>query len=194
MAPFAALSDDSSRSFHRVSCWFGDKNADHGHHYGWTVAVYGIGSQKVIGAYARAQDGFEADLTKCPELFDCVGVAKPYMFARFERKQFRWGNAVSFLSQSPTQEETLFVPHNGHLSYEVWGVTRDQRYTVVASIGVSHRQLSGWRSEERELRTVRSLAALKKDKDYKLIEKCRPEEFEPSLKDFDRIIDALVFH
>jgi hypothetical protein len=37
------------------------------------------------------------------------------------------------------------------------------------------------------------LRALKKDKDYKLIETCSPEEFEPSLKAFDQLVDQVSF-
>lgn len=101
------------------------------------------------------------------------------------------GRAVSFLSQF-TQDTGIYVPHNGHLTYEVWGVTHDQRFTVVAHVSVSHSKLAGWVAEKPELRDARSLSALKKDRDYKLVEKCSPEQFEPSLTAFDRMLDSLV--
>ena len=117
------------------------------------------------------------------------------MYARFERKRFRWGDAVSFLSQS-TQDGVsgvFFAPHNGRLAYEVWGVTRDHRYTVVASVfSVSHPELAGRLSRPRELRVARTLRELKRDRRYKLVERCSPGEFEPSLAAFDQMLDSLT--
>lgn len=83
------------------------------------------------------------------------------------------------------------MPHNGHLEYEVWGVTADQKYSVVASASVSHPKLADWDGEG-PLRVAPSLKALKQDRDYKLIEKCRPEEFTPSLTAFDQMLDSLT--
>ena len=171
--------------------WFGDKNADQDHNHGWKVAVYSIASQKVISACATAKDGYQADLNECPEFLKCGDTA--YMFARFERKHFRWGDAVSFLSQS-TQDSALYVPHNGHLAYEVWGVTYGHRFTVVARVSVAHPKLAGWIAKEPELRDARSIEALKRDRDYILVETCRPDEFEPSLTAFDQVVDSLTFH
>ena len=68
--------------------WFGDKNADQDHNHGWSVAVYGVASRKVISAYTSAKDGYQADLNECPEFLNCGDTS--YMFARFERKHFRW--------------------------------------------------------------------------------------------------------
>ena len=107
------------------------------------------------------------------------------MFARFERKRFTWGDAVSFFSQS-TQEAGLYVPNNGYLTYEVWGTTRDRKYTVVASVGVRHPKLAEWG------RDARSLRAHKRDQDYKLVERCSPDEFEPALTAFHKMLDTLV--
>ncbi len=174
--------------------WYGDKNADRDHLHGWTVHVYRTVSQKVLAALAKAKDGYEARLNESPE-FLSTG-EESYMYARFERKRFRWGDAVSFLSQS-TQDGVsgvFFAPHNGRLAYEVWGVTRDHRYTVVASVfSVSHPELAGRVSRARELRVARTLRELKRDGRYKLVERCSPDEFEPSLKAFDRLVDDLSF-
>ena len=81
------------------------------------------------------------------------------MFARFHHKRCTWGTAVSFLSQA-TQDSPphFYVPHNGHLEYEVWGVTSDKRFTVVASISVSHPKLADWGDERlRDTRTITEL-------------------------------------
>ena len=170
--------------------WYGDKNADQDNLHGWTVRVYRAASPKLLAAYAKAKDGYEARLNEGPE-FLSTG-EESYMYARFARKHFRWGDGVSFLSQS-TQDAALYVPHNGHLQYAVWGITRDHRYTVVASVSVSHPKLAGWVSRARELRDARNLRELKRDKDYKLVERCSPDEFQTSLREFDRLIDALSF-
>jgi len=166
--------------------WFGPRVADQADMHGWKVDVFARYSQKAAAACAAAKDGYEADLNIEPEFF---GVdERSYMFARFEHKQFSWGSAVSFLSQT-VQELALYVPHNGHLRYEVWGVTRDKRYTVVAMISVSHSKLGDWGEH---VRIAPSMQALKRDMDYKLVERCSPEEFEPSLTAFDRMLGTLV--
>jgi hypothetical protein len=162
--------------------WFGPRAVDLGHIHGWTVHVFARYSPKVATAVATAKDGYEADLNSGPEFFG--DAERSDMFARFERKHFRWGDAVSFFTQS-TQDPGLYVPLNGYLTYEVWGMTRDQKYTVVATVGVRHPKLEKWRD-------ARSLHALKRDRDYKLVEKCSPDEFEPTLTAFDRMLDTLV--
>jgi hypothetical protein len=69
------------------------------------VAVYGIARQKVISAYATAKDGYQADLNECPEFLKCGDTA--YMFARFERKHFRWGDANSLDGLTKDEDHTL---------------------------------------------------------------------------------------
>ena len=81
------------------------------------------------------------------------------------------------------------MPHNGHLTYEVWAVTRDHKYTVVATVPVTHPKLANWGPEVRSPRTA---DALKKDRDYRLVETCGPDEFRPDLAAFDRMLDTLV--
>jgi hypothetical protein len=165
--------------------WFGPRVADQADIHAWTVGVCARYSQKAATACASAKDGYEADLNIEPEFFGLD--ERAYMFARFEHKRFSWGNALSFLSQT-VQEVELYVPHNGHLRYEVWGVTPDKRYTVVASLSVSHPKLGDWGEH---VRVARSMEALKRDKDYKLVERCSPKQFEPSLTAFDRMLDTL---
>lgn len=165
---------------------FGARAADQANSHGWTVHVFARYSPKVAAACAAAKDGYEADLNIEPEFFGLN--ERSYMFARFQHKNFSWGTAVSFLSQF-TQDAAYYVPHNGHLQYEVWGVTRDKKYTVVASVSVSHPRLEDWGEHVRD---APSLAALKRDRDYKRVERCGPEEFQPSLTAFDRMVDTLV--
>jgi hypothetical protein len=165
--------------------WFGPRVADQAHLHGWSVHVYARFNQKVAAAYAAAKDGYEADLNEEPEFLSAGD--RSYMFARFERKHFRWGNGVSFFSQF-TQDTGMYVPHNGHLQYEIWGTTPDQRYTIVASISVSHPKLANWGPEVRD---ARNMEALKNDRDYKLVETCSPDEFEPGLTAFDRVVDSV---
>jgi hypothetical protein len=78
--------------------WFGDKNADQDNNHGCKVAVYAVANQRVISAYANAKDGYQANLNECPEFLNWCDTS--YMFARFERKHFRWGDAVSLPSWS----------------------------------------------------------------------------------------------
>src|SRR6266853_168471 len=136
--------------------WFGPRVAHHqANIHGWKVDVFARYSPKVAAAYATARDGYEADLNIEPEFF---GVdERSYMFARFEHKHFSGGDAVSFLSQFTQEDSGVYVPHNGHLTYEVWGVTRDHKYTVVASVAVRQPKLADWGPDVRDARSIAEL-------------------------------------
>jgi len=146
------------------------------------VSVYATFSEKVAAAYASTKDGYQLGMTDGVKLETSDWGS--YMVARLRRKQFSWGHAVSFLSQF-TQDMALESPVNGRLDYNVWGVTADRKYTIIASILVSHPKL------ERS-RDYRSVEELKHDRDYKRIERCKSEEFEPSLTAFDEMLDSLA--
>lgn len=169
--------------------WYGLRTADPLHGHAWKVRVYAARNSKVVAACAKARDGFEADLNEEKEFFGLGQLATFETFARFTRKHFRWGDAVSFLHSQYQDgpDKCMYVPDSGHLRYLVWGVTRDQQYTVVASVSVSHPKLANWP----EVQVVNSIEALKRDRHYKLIEKCSPQEFEPSLIAFDQLVDSL---
>lgn len=166
--------------------WFGPRSAGHS----WTVRVYATLNPKVVAAYNKARDGMEADLNEGREFLGMVNSYLHPIFARFEQKHFRWGDAVSFfsLSYQDTPDSGVYVPDNGHLTYEVWGVTRDQQYTVVASVSVSHQKLADWGPQ---VRVVKDIETLKQDRDYQLIEECPADQFKPSLNAFDRLLDSL---
>jgi hypothetical protein len=165
----------------------GPRSAGHS----WGVCVYAAPNKKVITAYATARDGFEADLNEEKEFFGLGQLATFDTFARFTRKHFRWGDAVSFLHseyQDGPDGGAMYVPDNGHLRYEVWGVTREHEYTVVAYVWVRHPKLADWGPD---VRVVKSIDALKQDRDYKHIETCSPKQFEPNLTAFDQLVGSL---
>jgi hypothetical protein len=60
---------------------------------------------------------------------------------------------------------------------------------VVAHFSVTHPKLADWGPE---VRNARSIDALKRDRDFKLVETCSPDDFEPSLAAFDRMLQSLV--
>src|SRR5262249_20259867 len=76
---------------------FGPRNTDQAHIHSWKVDVFARYSPRVAAALTTAKDGYEADLNIEPEFFGLN--ERSYMFARFEHKRFKWGDAVSFLSQ-----------------------------------------------------------------------------------------------
>jgi len=154
------------------------------------VSVYAVCNPKVPAAYAKARDGFEANLNEGREFLG-FRAAEFDTFARFARKHFRWGNAISFLHstyQDGPDGAAMYVPDNDHMSYEVWGVTRERRYSVVASVHVNHPKLTKWGPE---VRVVKNIEGLKRDRVYKTIETCSPDEFEPSLAAFDQLVNSL---
>lgn len=155
----------------------------------WSVTVYATFSKKVAAAYASTKNGYQLGMTEGTELETPDWGS--YMVARLHRKQFRWGTAVSFLSQF-TQDAWMPAPQNGRLEYEVWGVTADRKYTVVARVSVSHPKLRDEEDDPDTLRSFRTIEALKRDPDYKRIERCKSEEFTPSLTAFDEMLDSLT--
>jgi hypothetical protein len=158
--------------------------------HGWSVTVYATFSKKVADAYASTKDGYQLGITGGTELE--IPDWGSYMVARLRRKQFSWGKAVSFLSQF-TQDSSLESPVSGRLDYNVWGVTADRKYTVVARIfSVRHPKLPYEKGDRERSRDYRTIEALKRDPDYKLIERCKPEEFTPSLTAFDEMLDSLT--
>ena len=168
---------------------FGPRTERHSESHGWSVMVYATSSKKVAAAYASTKNGYQLKMTDGAQLE--VPDQGSYMVARLRRKQFSWGHAVSFLSQF-TDDMWLEAPVNGRLDYEVWGVTADRKYTVLARISVSHPKLPDEEDDPETLRSYRSVEALKRDRDYKLIERCKPEEFVPSLTAFDEMLDSLT--
>ena len=167
---------------------FGPRAKEESDSHSWSIYVYSTYSKKVAEAYASTKDGYQLGMTEGTELETPDWGS--YMVARLQRKQFRWGAAVSFLSQF-SQDIEFESPVNGRLEYHVWGVTADRKYTVVARISVSHPKLPDEERERERARLVRSVEALQRDPDYKLIERCKPEEFEPSLTAFDEMLDSL---
>ncbi len=204
------------------------KTGDTADEHPWTIDVYNIASPKVEAAYAHAKDGYEADLDEWKEFLlppsprlpgTSSRTARAYLFARYARKHFRWGNAVSFFSQA-TQDTAIYAPDNGHLTCEVWGVTKDHRHTVVGWFRVSHPKLSDWGEGVRDMRDThhdldsemtdamnrndvqlitklrqmmgdREDAAMRSDPGYKLSQNCSSDEFEPSLSAVDKLVGSL---
>jgi hypothetical protein len=197
--------------------------------HAWAIDVYTGGSPRVAAAYSHAKDGYDADLDEFVDFLERPASPPPmgpgqhalaYFFARFERKHFAWGNAVSFFSQG-TQDTSMHTPENGHLWYEVWGVTKDRRHTVVARVAVGHPKLEAGGEDVRDVvernpdferasndadkrndselisklrdeAMRKEMAELNNHPHTKLIESCNPDEFEPSLTSFDRMVDSLV--
>jgi hypothetical protein len=97
--------------------WYGARTADPLHGHAWRVRVYASFNSKVVAAYAKARDGFEAGLDEGREFLGLGQVANFETFARFAQKHFRWGDAVSFLHSAyqDAPDRGMYVPDNGHL-------------------------------------------------------------------------------
>jgi hypothetical protein len=151
----------------------------------WSVEVTRGAAPNVLRALATAKDGYDANLGYLP------GFA-PVLYARFARKQFRWGDAVSFLVQYQVEAPT-YAPNNDRLTYEVHGVTKDHRYTVRAIFfDIQHPGLK-LQSQTRSYREDSSKpdAPIRRDPAYILVEHCPDTAFQPSIKDIDAILNEL---
>jgi hypothetical protein len=168
-----------------AGCWNPCRQQSITNHW-WRVRVYKTRAQKTATAYEHARDGYDADLSEARDYLNYN--ESPYGFVRFERKRFRWGRAVSMLTLSA--QDGTYTPNNGHLYYEIWGITRQKKYAVIASFSVTHPKLPTW-GEAGVIRDAKGIEALKNDSDYALIETCSPDQFQPSLTAADRLVDSL---
>jgi hypothetical protein len=177
--PYVIKAEYPRRRF--VGAW-GAQRSPNWREHSWKIEVSHAPKtkiQEILTACSTASDGYEASKK--------VDEDGSYMFARFSRRDFRWGKAFSYLTQF-TQDTGIYVPHNGHLTYEVWGVTYDGRYAVHADFDITHPKLGTWGPT---VRNANSMEALKQDRDYKLVESCSSSEFLPSLEDIDALINSI---
>ena len=158
--------------------WSNPTPAKYPFEHRWRIDVECVDATATAQAITKATSGYDARVDRDGN----------YMFARFERKEFKWGKAISYFSQF-SQDTGGYVPHNGHLTYEVWGTTTDNRHIIHLTCSVTHRALEEWGPK---VRTTRSMEELHADKDYKLIETCPSFEFEPAMEELDRLLDTLV--
>jgi hypothetical protein len=148
----------------------------------WSIIVSKKDDPKVADGY-NAKDGYTADLARADS-----GNATPYLYARFQKFSFPWGNAVGYFVQT-TKDATWPEPNNAQLIYEIRGVTSDRQDTVVARFVVRHPQLpdgSKVLDAHGNVRTLTSFAT------YKLLEKSSPESFQPSLTEIQDMVSSVV--
>lgn len=91
--------------------------------HGWRVQVFATFSKKVFAAVKAAKDGTAADLNDGPGLRE--GEPSRYIVARVRGRHFRWGSAVSFLSQS-TQDTGQRALRAAQRSLRVRSLGRDR--------------------------------------------------------------------
>lgn len=164
-----------------AGAWGAQRYPDRRDH-AWAVEVRRATAEKVgkiLDARANAVDGYAAGSK--------VDETQSYMFARFTRMNFKWGTGFSYLTQY-TQDTGVYVPHNGHLTYEVWAVTHDRRFVVYATFVLTHPELATWGPEVRD---ADSMEGLKKDRDYLRVESCPGSKFRPDLEAVNAMLDSL---
>jgi hypothetical protein len=149
----------------------------------WSITVSRKDDPKVVEAY-NAKDGYAADLARVDS-----GNATPYLYARFQKFSFPWGNGVGYFVQM-TKDATWPEPNNVQLAYEIRGVTSDRQYIVVARFVVGHPQLAAAGSNV--LDAHGDLGTLTSFPSYKLLEKSRPETFQPSLTEIRDLVSSVV--
>lgn len=149
----------------------------------WFIEVQRGANQKVLGAL-QAKDGYEADLGFALN-------ASARIYPRFRHKRFSWGEAVSFLVQYQN-DNTNCAPNNGMLLYEVHGVTTDRRFAVRAQFGLTHPRIAEFR-EVRDYRDDPSKpdSPMRRDRDYRLVEHCADDTFQPSIQEIDAMLNTL---
>lgn len=150
---------------------------------GWFIEVEQRASPEVLKAVNSAKDGYEAALGWRIAI-------SPVLYARFARKTFGWGQAVSFLVQYQCDGD-FEVPNNERLTYEIHGITRDNQFTVRASFKLSHPLLPRSRPTIYPDAPEKPDSGMRRDPSYLLVEQCPDQAFSPSITEIDAIIDGL---
>jgi hypothetical protein len=149
----------------------------------WSITVSKQDDPKLVEAY-NAKDGYAADLARADS-----GNSTPYLYARFQKFSFSWGNAVGYFVQT-TKDATWPEPNNAQLIYEIRGFTSDRQYIVAARFAVTNPQLPAAGSNvldaHGDIRTLMSFPS------YKLLEKSKPETFQPNLTEIQDLISSVV--
>jgi len=148
----------------------------------WSIAMSKKDDPKVTEAY-NLKDGYTADLGRADS-----GNATPYLYSRFQKFTFPWGNAVGYFVQT-TKDTAWPEPNNAQLMYEIRGVTSDHQDTIVARFAARHPQLP---DGSKVLDAHGNIRALISFPSYKLLEKSRPESFEPSLTELQNMVSSIV--
>lgn len=151
----------------------------------WNIEIHSAASEKTRKAIESTGDGYTADLGRAIN-------ASARIYPRFERKKFKWGNAVSFFVQYQN-DNTNYVPNNGMLTYEVHGLTPDGRY-IRACFGVTHPDLMEFGPEVRDDRDgdpADPSSVMRRDPHYRLVEEAQPGAFQPSLAEIDAFLNTL---
>ena len=148
----------------------------------WSITVSKKDDPKVAEAYS-AKDGYTADLARADS-----GNATPYLYARFQKFTFPWGNAVGYFVQT-TKDATWPEPNNVQLMYEMRGVTGDHQDTIVARFAARNPQLP---DGSKVLDAHGDIRALTSFSSYKLLGKAHPESFQPSLTEIQEMVASIV--
>src|SRR5258708_10786710 len=114
--------------------------------------------------------------------------ASPHLYFRFKKFTFPWGNAVGYFVQT-TKAAAWPEQKNAQLMYEIRGVTSDHQDTIVGRFAARHPQLP---DGSKVLDAQGSIRALTSFPSYKLLDKSRPESFEPSLTELQNIVSSIV--
>jgi hypothetical protein len=148
----------------------------------WSIAVSRKLDPSIVAAYT-ARDPYAVDLARADS-----GNATPYLYARFQKFSFPWGNAVGYFVQT-TKDASWREPNNAQLIYEIRGVTSDQQYTVVAKFSVTHPQLP--RGDSNLLDAQGDVRKLSSFPSYKLLAKSAPTSFQPSLTEIQDMVSSV---
>lgn len=150
---------------------------------GWFIEVERGTSPQVLKAVNTAKDGYDAAL-------GWRIASSPILYARFARKTFRWGKAVSFLVQYQC-DGGLEVPNNERLTYEIHGIMRDNQFTVRAAFHLTNPLLPNSRPKIYHDDPEKADSGMRRDPNYILVEQCSDQAFSPSITEIDAIIDGL---
>ena len=149
----------------------------------WNIIVSKKDDPKIADAY-NAKDAYAPDLARADS-----GSATPYLYARFQKFSFPWGNAVGYFVQT-TQDTTWPEANNAQLAYEIRGITSDRKCTVVGKFIIRHPRLPAAGSNVLDAHgDIRKLTSFPS---YKLLTKSAPGSFQPSLTEIQTLVSSVV--
>ena len=133
-----------------------------------------------IAAYLERLEDHYGSFAKFGSLCDLS------VYGRVSRHRYSWGDATSFISQGT--QDGPYAPDNGHMSYEIWGCTRDMKHLVRLRASITHPTWPEWGDES--LRSFKHFEreAIDRDSAVRALRRLPPDSFTPSLTVLDGIL------
>ena len=131
---------------------------------------------------------FRALKGACGDYLQLGSLCSVSVYGRFQRHHFPWGEAISFIHQGT--QDGPYSPDNGHMSFQIWGVSNDMRHLVTLSVGITRPDWPDWTDER--LRSYSHMHELASDPDVRRMNSDSATSFTPCLNSIVELASSVV--